>query len=98
VEQWSTSRELFVVVDGTVEVRVGEEVVGTMRQGEHFGEIAALEWGAGFAHSRAATVFARDDVVLRVIEPDDLHSLLERFPRLDAELRRSAGERLRRAR
>src|SRR4051812_43212109 len=98
VEQWSTSRELFVIVQGMVDVRVGDEVVGTMRQGEHFGEIAALEWGAGFAHSRAATAVARDDVQLRVVEPDDLRLLLERFPRLDAELRRSAGERLRRAR
>jgi aromatic-L-amino-acid decarboxylase len=98
VEQWSGSRELFVVVDGTVDVRVGDDVVSTMRQGEHFGEIAALEWGAGFAHSRAATVVARDDAQLRVIEPDALSALLERFPRLDAELRRSAGERLRRAR
>ncbi len=98
VEQWSTSRELFVVVDGTVDVRVGEDVVSTMRRGEHFGEIAALEWGAGFAHARAATVIARDDSKLRVIQPDDLSALLERFPRLDAELRRSAGQRLRRAR
>jgi glutamate/tyrosine decarboxylase-like PLP-dependent enzyme len=98
VEQWSTSRELFVVLDGTVDVHVNGEVVAALRGGEHFGEIAALEWGAGFAHSRAATVVARDDVRIRIVPPDALHALLARFPRLDAELRRTAGERLRRAR
>ena len=54
---------------GTVDVLVDGEIVATLRAGDYFGEIAALEWGAGFARSRAATVVARDDVRLRVLEP-----------------------------
>jgi aromatic-L-amino-acid/L-tryptophan decarboxylase len=95
VSRWDTTRDFYVVEQGTVDVRIDDAVVATLRDGDHFGEIAALEWGAGFAHSRAATVVARDDVTLRVLELDALKLLLARFPRLDDELRRAAGERLR---
>ena len=62
VERWDTSRDFFVVRAGTADVLVDSAIVATLRAGEYFGEIAALEWGAGFARSRAATVVARDDV------------------------------------
>ena len=70
----------------------------TLRAGEFFGEVAALEWGAGFARSRSATVVARDDVRLRVVGPAALAQLLAAAPRLERALRVSAHERLRRAR
>jgi glutamate/tyrosine decarboxylase-like PLP-dependent enzyme len=98
VERWETSRELYVLAAGHADVYVNGDVVNTLRPGDHFGEIAALEWGAGFARSRAADVVARDDVRLRVLDPTSLRMLLERFPRLETELRRSAHDRLRRAR
>jgi hypothetical protein len=98
VERWDTSRELFVLQDGLADVVVEGEVVTTLRSGDYFGEIAALEWGAGFARSRAATVVARSDVQLRVLDPDALARLLSEFPRIEREIRRTAHERLRRAR
>jgi aromatic-L-amino-acid decarboxylase len=98
VERWDTSRDFFVVRDGTADVFVEGELVATLRAGEYFGEIAALEWGAGYARSRAATVVARDDVRLLVLTPDQLAQLVERFPRVEDELRLAASERLRRAR
>jgi aromatic-L-amino-acid decarboxylase len=98
VERWETGRELFVLARGSADVHVDGEVVTTLRPGDHFGEIAALEWGAGFARSRAADVVARDDLVLHVLDETALRNLLQRFPRLEAELRRSAHDRLRRAR
>jgi glutamate/tyrosine decarboxylase-like PLP-dependent enzyme len=98
VERWDLSRELYVVVAGTVDVVVDGAVVATLRRGDHFGEIAALDWGAGFAHPRAATVVARDDVSLLIVEPQALKQLLGAVPWLDGVLRRHAHERLRRAR
>jgi aromatic-L-amino-acid/L-tryptophan decarboxylase len=98
VERWATSRAFYVVEGGTVDVFVDDELVATLRAGEYFGEIAALEWGAGFARSRAATVVARDEVRVHEFEPVELARLTERFPRLEEELRRAANERLRRAR
>ena len=98
VERWDTTREFFVLEDGIADVVVEGKVVTTLRPGDYFGEIAALEWGAGFARSRAATVIARGDVQLRVLAPDALARLLHEFPRLEREVRRTAHERLRRAR
>jgi glutamate/tyrosine decarboxylase-like PLP-dependent enzyme len=98
VERWDTSREFFVVMDGLADVVVEGEVVTTLRPGDYFGEIAALEWGAGFARSRAATVVARGEVQLRVLDPSALGRLLVEFPRIEHEIRRTAHDRLRRAR
>jgi aromatic-L-amino-acid/L-tryptophan decarboxylase len=98
VAQWETSGDFFVLADGAADVLVDGTVVSTLRPGEFFGEIAALEWGAGFARSRAATVVARAELRLLVLEREALASLLERFPRLEREIRWLAHDRLRRAR
>jgi len=98
VERWDTSRQFYVLESGVADVFVEDELVRSLRAGDYFGEIAALEWGAGFARSRAATVVARDAVRVRVLEADALADLVEVFPRLDEEIRRTAHERLRHAR
>ena len=98
VERWETSREFYVLDAGIADVFVDDALVRSLRPGDYFGEIAALEWGAGFARSRAATVVARDDVRVRVLDPEALAELLEAFPRLEDEIRRTAHERLRHAR
>jgi len=36
--------------------------------GEFFGEVAALDWGAGFGRTRTATVVARDPARLLVLD------------------------------
>ena len=95
VARWETSRDFFVIEEGAVDVVIDDKVVSTLRCGEFFGEIAALEWGAGYARSRIATVVARRDVRLRVLEPAALVRLLEEFPRLERELRLRAYDRLR---
>jgi glutamate/tyrosine decarboxylase-like PLP-dependent enzyme len=98
VERWDTTRDFFVLEHGLADVVVDGEVVTTLRPGDYFGEIAALEWGAGFARSRAATVIARGDVRLGVLTSEALAQLLAEFPRIEREIRRTAHERLRRAR
>src|SRR5206468_1972209 len=58
VEQWGSERDFFVIVEGTADVFVGDEHVRSLGPGEFFGELAALDWGAGFGYSRLATVLA----------------------------------------
>ena len=94
VARWDTGRDLYVLEEGAVDVVIDGDVVSTLRAGEFFGEIAALEWGAGYARSRIATVVARQDVRLRVLEPKSLVRLLDAFPRLEREIRRKAYDRL----
>lgn len=95
IAQWDTSRDFFVVEKGAVDVVIDGEVVATLRAGEFFGEIAALEWGAGYARSRIATVVARHELRMRVLTPEQLQRLLDAFPRLEREIRRQAHDRLR---
>ena len=98
LERWDTSRDFYVIEHGTVDVTVDGVTVATLSDGEFFGEVAAIDWGAGFARARSATVIARDEVLLRVVAPDALAQLLSGAPRLERELRFLAHDRLRRAR
>jgi aromatic-L-amino-acid decarboxylase len=95
VERWDTTRELYAIERGRVDVVVEGALVATLRDGDFFGEIGALEWGAGFSRSRVATVLARGPVRLRVLDAEALATLLREFPRLEEEIRRTAHERLR---
>jgi aromatic-L-amino-acid decarboxylase len=95
VSQWDTSRDFYVIEQGIVDVVFDDELVATLRPGDYFGEIAALEWGARFARSRIATVVARRDARFRVLEPGALEQLLDEFPRLESEIRHTAHRRMR---
>jgi glutamate/tyrosine decarboxylase-like PLP-dependent enzyme len=95
VHRWDMTRELYVLEHGLADVVREGDHVATLRCGDYFGEIGALEWGAGFARSRVASVVARADVGVRVLEPQALDSLLRAFPRLEAEIRHTAHARLR---
>ena len=95
VSRWDTSRDFYVIEEGLVDVLFEDEVVATLRPGDYFGEIAALEWGARFARSRIATVVARRTARLRVLEPAALQQLLNEFPRLESEIRHTAHRRMR---
>src|SRR5205823_3698717 len=53
VEQWQVSRDLYVVLSGAVDVSVDGSARGTLGAGEFFGELAAIDWGAGFGRTRS---------------------------------------------
>jgi CRP-like cAMP-binding protein len=62
--------------------------------GEFFGELAALDWGAGFGYARTADVVASSAARLLVLAPATLGELLRRAPGLEATLRAAARQRL----
>ena len=68
VEQWQVSRELYVVLEGKVEVTADGRLLTTCGPGEFFGELAAIDWGAGFGRTRTATVTAREPTRLLVLD------------------------------
>jgi hypothetical protein len=55
LEQWQVSRDLYVVLSGAVSIHVDGEYVRTLGRGAFFGELAAIDWGAGFGRTRSAT-------------------------------------------
>ena len=69
IEQWETSRDLYVILSGSVDVTADGIGLATLGpNGDFFGELAAIEWGAGFARTRAATVTATTPTRLLVLD------------------------------
>jgi aromatic-L-amino-acid decarboxylase len=97
VEQWDVSRDFFVIVEGTAEVRVDGRRVGELGADEFFGELAALDWGAGFGYPRLATVVATTPVRLLVFPDGALNALVAELPSVGATIRAAVAERLSRA-
>jgi glutamate/tyrosine decarboxylase-like PLP-dependent enzyme len=97
VEQWDSSRDFYILLEGLVDVFDGDRRLVERRPGEHFGELAALDWGSSFGYARTATVIARGAARLLVIPYPYAHELARRFPDVDRQLRESAGDRLQRS-
>ena len=93
VEQWGSERDFFVIEDGTADVFVGEEHVATLGPGDFFGELAALDWGAGYGYPRLATVVAGSPLSLLVFADGALAELM-RFPPVERQIRAAVQERL----
>src|SRR5207253_3016601 len=63
--------------------------------GDLFGELAALDWGAGFGYARTADVVATSSARLLVLAPATLAELIRRAPQVEVTLRRTARDRAR---
>ena len=94
VEQWQVSRDLFVVLSGTVEVVADGKALATLGPGEFFGELAAIDWGAGFARTRAATVTATEPTRLLVLDWALVDWLIKADPALRERLEQTSRDRL----
>jgi CRP-like cAMP-binding protein len=94
VERWESSRDFYVVLAGTAEVRIDGEVIGGLGPGEFFGELAALEWEAGFSYPRLASVAALTDLRLLVFPEGTLDDLIRDFPSVGTVIRAAATQRI----
>lgn len=89
VRKGSVGREFFILTDGEVEIRRDDEEIATAGPGEFFGETALL-----LDEPRNATVVARTDATIEVIEQRDFRQLLEDQPELHLPLLYAAARRL----
>jgi glutamate/tyrosine decarboxylase-like PLP-dependent enzyme len=94
VEQWQVSRDLYVVLDGAVAVSVDGNLRGVLGRADFFGEIAAIEWGAGYARTRTATVTATMATRLLVLDWVLVNELMKAEPEFRARLERTSQARL----
>jgi glutamate/tyrosine decarboxylase-like PLP-dependent enzyme len=92
--RWGSGRSLYVILAGRVRVEVDGTAVGEQGEGEFFGEVAALDWGAGYGYSRTASVIAASDLRLLIVPPDTLNQLARRSPEIDRALREALAEHL----
>ena len=75
MRRWDYGRDFYVVVEGTLQVLLDEELVRELEPGDFFGELAALDWGAGYGYPRLATVVAQSAARLLVFPPKGCGSL-----------------------
>ena len=94
VTRWQGTRHFYVILGGEADVCSDQEILHQLGPGEHFGELAALDWGAGFGYARTASVVAKSRVRLLVLPASALAGLLRQAPDLDRRLRAAARERL----
>lgn len=89
IRQGEAGREFLVVVEGEAEVRRDGEVIATRGPGTFFGETALL-----LERPRNASVVAKTDMTIEVIDRKDFRRLLEEFPDLHAPLLEATARRL----
>jgi CRP-like cAMP-binding protein len=94
IHRWQGTRNFYVILAGTVGIEVGGERVTEIGAGQYFGELAALDWGAGFGLVRTATVVACEPTRLLMLSPAVLDELLRAAPELERDLRATVRERL----
>jgi CRP-like cAMP-binding protein len=81
-EQGSIPYEMFVVEEGTAEVTIDEEAVGTIGPGDVVGEIALLR-----LQRRMATVRVTSPLRAVTVSADDLQIIEEEMPEIAGYLR-----------
>lgn len=96
VHRFQGTRHFYVVVSGEIAIAgSGGEILREIGPGGFFGELAALDWGAGFGYARTADAVARSECRLLVLAPSSLAELLRHAPELEKVLRATARERVR---
>ncbi|MEY2463805.1 MAG: family transcriptional regulator, cyclic receptor protein [Acidimicrobiaceae bacterium] len=90
VEQGTSGRECFVIVDGTASVKRNGRRVATLGPGSYFGELSLLDKGP-----RTATVTAETPLTVLVLGPREFSSVLDAVPGLSHKLLTTLATRVR---
>ena len=89
MRQGETGREFILIVDGEAEVQRDGKAIAVRGPGSFIGEIALL-----LDRPRNASVVARTDMTIDVIDRQDFRRLLEEYPDLHAPLLAATARRL----
>jgi CRP/FNR family transcriptional regulator, cyclic AMP receptor protein len=80
----------FVIVDGNATVSVGDEVVGQLGPGDHFGEIALIDEG-----TRSASIVAATDLTCYGLTVWEFRPFVEEHPQVAWAMLQTFARRLR---
>jgi CRP-like cAMP-binding protein len=92
LKQWDATLDFYVIVAGRVEIIVDglPEPIAALADGDFFGELAALDWGAGFGYPRIASVRTVAPTTLLTLPSGSMNEVARDHPPI-AELIRSTG-------
>ena len=77
-----------------MEVTADGETLTTCGPGDFFGELAAIDWGAGFGRTRSATVTATKPTRLLVLDWELVNFLMQVDAPFADQLEKASRERL----
>ena len=87
----TTGREMYVVLEGSVEIRVGNKTLDVTGPGGVFGEMALID-----SNARSATAIAKDDCTLASVDERQFLRMVERTPTFTLNVMQALAGRLRR--
>jgi len=56
IRRWDADRFFYIALAGRYDVFIDARLIRTLGPGDHFGELAARDWGGGYGYARLATV------------------------------------------
>ena len=95
IRRWDADRFFYIVLAGRYDIFIDDRHIRTLGPGDHFGELAARDWGGGYGYARLATVRCAEPGRLLKLTSDDLQWLADTEPAVKARLATTLAERLR---
>jgi aromatic-L-amino-acid/L-tryptophan decarboxylase len=94
IRRWDADRSFYIIVSGQFDVLIDGRRIRTLGPGDHFGELAARDWGGGYGYTRLATVVSAGSGELLRLTSDDFGWLLDTEPTARAAIARDLADRL----
>ncbi len=82
IEEMDTDNTVYLILGGRVEVTLDQRTIASLGAGSFFGEMAAVDWGAGFGSPRMAAVTAIADTHMFSIPATVLNQAMRSTPEL----------------
>jgi CRP-like cAMP-binding protein len=92
--RWESDRFFYIVLSGRYDVFIESRLIRTMGPGDHFGELAARDWGGGYGYARTATVRCAEPGRLLKLTSEDFQWLIDTEPAIKATIAATLAERL----
>src|SRR5258708_3491455 len=94
IRRWDSDRFFYPVLSGRYDVFIDARLIRTMGPGDHFGELAARDWGGGYGYARLATIRCAEPGRLLRLTGEDFQWLIDTEPAVKAKLATTLAERL----
>jgi aromatic-L-amino-acid/L-tryptophan decarboxylase len=94
IRRWDADRSFYLVLSGRYDVTIDDRLIRTLGPGDHFGELAARDWGGGYGYARLATVRCAESGRLLKLTSADFQWLVDTEPTVKAKLTEVMAERL----
>jgi CRP-like cAMP-binding protein len=94
IRRWDADRFFYIVLAGRYDVFIDTRLIRSHGPGDHFGELAARDWGGGYGYARLATVRCAEPGRLLKLTTEDLAWLVDSQPAVKARIAATLAERL----